>query len=185
MATFFQATRLCTQMHTQVGKIIKRVSECPKEVNILNCATFKRLCEVQLRACCVLTEREKNTPGRCSLYFILYRFISSSMCAYRQCSFFLPHSFHRHTNHEPRLRCVWLCQCNVPQVHIQSHHTCTVPLLLFPHSSCVKCRKNRYPLINSKAVKILSSPPKGCVVSLKEVSTQSLPSWNRKGWAFR
>lgn len=108
------------------------MSECPKEVCILHCAMSKRLCEVQLRACSMWTER-KNTPGRCSLYFILYRFISSSMCAYRQCSFCL--TAFTATQTPSHGYCVCGCrvvQRNVPQVHIQSHHTCTVPLLLFP-----------------------------------------------------
>lgn len=42
----------------------------------------------------------------------------------------------------------------------------------------LNAEKNRYPLINSKAVKILSSP-KGRVSSV-EVSNQSLPWWNEK-----
>lgn len=64
-----------------------------------------------------------------------------------------------------------------------SSHTCAVPLLLFPHPSplhvsCVQCRKNRYPLINSKVVKILSSP-KGCESSEEELN-RSLPPRNIK-----
>lgn len=55
------------------------------------------------------------------------------MCAYRQCSFCLtPFTATQTTSH-----CYRVCGCrvgqrNVLQVHIQSHHTCTVPLLLFP-----------------------------------------------------
>lgn len=64
-----------------------------------------------------------------------------------------------------------------------SSHTCAVALLLFPHPSplrvsCVQCRKNRYPLINSKVVKILSSP-KGCESSEEELN-RSLPPRNIK-----
>lgn len=51
-----------------------------------------------------------------------------------------------------------------------SSHTIRVqfPLLLFsPIVPVFKCRKNRYPLINSKAVKILSSPKRSRVLVKK------------------
>lgn len=115
---------------------------------------------------------------------ILY-FISSSTCAYWQCSF-LPFSV-RHT-HAPqataRVDLSVVVEWFGPTSRgYTSSHTCAVPLLLFPHPfplriSCVQCRKNRHPLINSKVVKILSSP-KGCESSEEELN-QSQPPRNIK-----
>lgn len=73
----------------------------------------------------------------------------------------LPHSLQA-------MACMCGCcvgQCNVPQLHIPVQS-----LIAFSRGSHVKSRKNRYPLIDSKAVKILSSP---------EVLNQSLPSRNK------
>lgn len=72
-------------------------------------------------------------------------------------------------------------RCIGPWVHIQPY-LCS-SLIAFPpplplRVSCVQCRKNRYPLINSKVVKILSSP-KGCESSEEELN-QSLPPRNIK-----
>lgn len=105
-------------------------------------------------------------------YFIQYVCLSTMQ--------FFPPSFHRHTDYEPRLMHVWLlcrsAQCPAG-THLVTPYLCS-SLIAFSYSSPVKCRKNRYPLINSKAVKILSSP-KGHVSS-EEVLNQSLPSWNKK-----
>lgn len=107
-------------MHTQVGKnTYKGCAYC----TVLCLSDFSK-CNWQHAAC---EQKRKNTPGRCSLYFILYRFISSSTCAYRQCSFCLtPFTATQATSHG---YCVCGCrvaQRNVPQVHIQSHHTCSL-----------------------------------------------------------
>lgn len=79
--------------------------------------------------------------GGPSVCLILY-FISSSTCAYWQCSFFvcfffaflrLPHTHTRSISHDScRSVCgCWVVQHNVPRVHVQPRHTCADPLLLF------------------------------------------------------
>lgn len=121
----------------------------------------------------------KNTPGRFLIfYFIPFYFIQYVCLSTMQ---FLPHSLHCHTNHEPLLLCVCLSVCgymcvaflwvSVMSRRCTSIHTIPVqfPYCFFsPHSSSVKCKKNRYPLIDSKAVKILPSS-KGCVSFVRSV----------------
>lgn len=135
---------------------------------------------MQLTACRIQAERI-NTPGRCSVYFILYRFISSSMCAYRQSSFFIHPFTATQTMSHGSYTCGCMCrsaQCPA-DTRLVTPNLCSSLIAFFSLIvPLLNAEKNRYPLINSKAVKILSSP-KGHVSSV-EVSNQSLPWWNEK-----
>ncbi len=140
---------------------------------------FKLLCEVHLRACGMWPERKKPSRRRFLIFYSIPFYFNQYVCL--STMQFLPHSIHRHTNYEPpRLLCVWL-SCGSAQCPADTYPVTPYlysSLIAFSHSSCVKCRKNRYPLIDSKEVKILSSP-KG-QVSSEEVLNQSLPLWNKK-----
>lgn len=89
---------------------------------------------------------------------------------------------HKKTNHGYLM---WLfcgsAQCP-PSAHPVTPYLYS-SLIAFSHSSCVKCRKNRYPLINSKAVKILSST-KRLLILIRSVEPVTV-FMKRKGWAFR
>lgn len=124
------------------------------------------------------THKKNKTPGRRCLCFILYRFISSSMCAYRQFTRLTATQATSHSVCVRPSRGSTHCPAGTQQVTPYLYSS----LIAFspPHSSRVKCRKekkkNRYPLINSKAVKILSSS-KGCESPIR---SQSLPSWSQR-----
>lgn len=110
-------------------------------------------------------------------YILFYTVLFQPVCVLiEQCSFFFCLSpFTATQTSEPQLLCVCVCVVvtwigAMSPAGNTSSHTIRVqfPLLLFPPIVPVfKCRKNRYPLINSKAVKILSSPKKSHVLVKK------------------
>lgn len=128
---------------------------------------------VQLWECSIWAERI-NTPGRCSLYFILYHFISSSTCAYRQCSFCLPPFTATQTTSHGMY--VWLL-CGSVQCPA-STHTCAVPY----------CFLNMVPMLNAEKIDIHWSiakqskycPPQRCSTSPCLQETKGLEPSGRK-----
>lgn len=147
---------------------------------LLRC--YLQFCEVQLKACSIWAERTRRLF--CIFYSIPFYFFQYVCLSTMQ---FLPSSLHRHTDYKPQLLYVWLSCGSVKcpaGTHPVTPYLCSSLIAFFPpHSSLVKCRKNRYPLINSKVVKILSSS-KGCESSEDMMNTVPA-SMKQKGWAFR
>lgn len=114
----------------------------------------------------MLTDREKKTLQAGVPYILFYTVLFHLVCVLIDNAVFaslLSLPYKPRAMATARVVVVWV---SAMSRRYTSSHIIPVqlPLLLFSHSFCVKCTKNRYPLINSKAVKILSSP-KGCVSS--------------------
>lgn len=102
-----------------------------------------QLCEAQLS----IWAKRTNTAGRCPVCLILY-FISSSTCAYWQCSFFCLPPFVTHATSHDSCESVSVCRvvrCIVPWVHIQPYLCSSLiafpPPLPPPHFLCSMQKK--------------------------------------------
>lgn len=122
------------------------------------------------------TQTKKHSRQVFLIFYSIPFYFNQYVCLSNNAVFFLPLSIHSHTDFGATAT-VCVCVCVVvtwigamSPAGNTSSHTIRVqfPLLLFPPIVPVfKCRKNRYPLINSKAVKILSSPKKSHVLVKK------------------
>lgn len=117
------------------------------------------------------------------LYILFYTILFLPVCVLIDDAVFafLPSPAHRLQATAPV--CVVVMWVSKMSCRHPSSHTIPVqfPYCFFspPHSSLVKCRKNRYPLINSKVVKILSSSK--CCESSEDMMNTVPASMKQKG----
>ena len=121
------------------------------------------------------TQTKKHSRQVFLIFYSIPFYFNQYVCLSNNAVFFCLSPFTATQTSEPQLLCVCVCVVvtwigAMSPAGNTSSHTIRVqfPLLLFPPIVPVfKCRKNRYPLINSKAVKILSSPKKSHVLVKK------------------